>query len=264
MKPLLLIFAVAAIFLVAERLRPGRELNHSASWYLRATLLNLAQLGIVLLGGVTWSVWLQGPSLLRIAGLMPPFAQGLVCWFVGTFIFYWWHRARHRSDFLWLTLHQIHHSASRIETLTAFYKHPLEIALNSLLSTAIVFALLGASPEAAAWYSFFAALGEFFYHSNIRTPVWWGYFLQRPEQHSIHHQTNIHTFNFGDITWWDRLFGTFREADTFAPRCGFVQDREAELVAMLLFKDVNPRQYFSGPGQVGVQHKDTGFPPSRE
>lgn len=239
MLPLTLIFASGAIFLVAERFVPGRELPRSTDWYLRACLLNAAQLGVYVLGGITWGVWLQGPSLFNISAPSHPILQGFICWFVGTFAFYWWHRARHASPFLWRSLHQIHHSATRIETLTAFYKHPLEIGINSVLSTAIIFPLLGASVEAAGWYGFFAAVGEFCYHTNIRTPYWWGYFLQRPEQHSIHHQLNVHHFNYGDITWWDRLFGTFREAESFASHCGFAGAREQQLPAMLLMRDVH-------------------------
>jgi sterol desaturase/sphingolipid hydroxylase (fatty acid hydroxylase superfamily) len=238
METYLPIFALALLFLGAERLVPGRELPWSRGWYLRAWFLNCAQLGIVLLGGYTWVKWLQGPSLFHLDGTMPAIAQGFVCWFVGTFVFYWWHRARHESDLLW-RLHQVHHSASRIETLTSFYKHPLEIAINSVLSSAIIFVLLGAAVEAAAWYSFFAALGEFYYHMNVRTPRWTGWFLQRPEHHSIHHQLGVHHYNYGDITWWDRLFGTFEEAEGFAPRCGYAGDREQRLAEMLAFQDVN-------------------------
>jgi len=239
MTSLILIFATGAFFLVLERLRPGRALPSSSGWYARALLLNLCQLGIVLLAGITWTRWLQGPSLFQIREAMPTVAQGFLSWFIGTFVFYWWHRARHSADILWRVFHQIHHSASRIETLTAFYKHPLEIAINSVLSTAIVFVLLGASIEAAAWFNFFAAFGEFYYHSNIRTPRWAGFFLQRPEHHSIHHQMDVHHFNYGDITWWDRLFGTFRETDSFALACGYEGMRERRLFAMLAFLDVN-------------------------
>lgn len=235
---LVLVAALGALFLAAERLSPGRALPESKGWYARAVLLNAAQCGIVVLGGATWSRWLQGPSLFTLDGALPPLAQGFVCWFVGTFVFYWWHRARHAFDFLW-RMHQIHHSASRIETLTSFYKHPLEIALNSVLSSAVIFVLLGAAVEAAAWYSFFAALGEFYYHANVGTPRWTGYFLQRPEHHSIHHQLDVHRYNYGDITWWDRLFGTFREAEEFAPRCGFDGEREQRLGCMLAFRDVH-------------------------
>jgi sterol desaturase/sphingolipid hydroxylase (fatty acid hydroxylase superfamily) len=236
---LALIFLAAFVFLVLERVFPGRALPASPGWYLRAALLNSAQLGIVLLGGATWSNWLQGPSLLKIEQMGHPVWQGFLAWFVGTFVFYWWHRARHAFDPLWIGLHQIHHSASRIELATSFYKHPIEIALNSVLSTAIVFVLLGASAEAAPWYSFFAALGEFYYHSNLKTPRWTGWFMQRPEAHSIHHERDIHTYNFGDITWWDRLFGTYRDPDGFAAACGFHGDREQRLGAMLAFRNVN-------------------------
>lgn len=239
MLPLALIFAIAGVFLILERLFPGRALPTSPGWYLRAATLNAVQLGIVLLAGITWTQWMQGHSLLTIAGAMPAPWQGLLAWFVGTFVFYWWHRARHRSDFLWRCLHQIHHSPVRIETLTSFYKHPLEIALNSILSTAILFPLLGASPEAIGWYSLFAATGEFCYHANLCTPRWFGWFLQRPELHAIHHQRDVHDFNYGDITWWDRLFGTFREADDFAAECGFDAHKERRLGKMLRFGDVH-------------------------
>lgn len=234
-----LIIGFAAGILIVERLFPGRELRHSPGWYVRAVALNVVQLGIVVLGGYTWSKWLQGPSLFRVDGELPALVQGFISWFVGTFFFYWWHRARHASDFLWRVFHQIHHSASRIETLTSFYKHPLEMALNSMLSTGIIFVLLGASVEASAWYSFFAAIGEFYYHMNVRTPRWTGCFLQRPEHHSIHHQLDVHHYNYGDVTWWDRLFGTFKDTDRFIPQCGYHGDREQRLVQMLAFQDVN-------------------------
>ena len=37
------------------------------------------------------------------------------------------------------------------------------------------------------------------YHSNIKTPKWFRYFIQTPELHSIHHQFGVHKYNFGDI-----------------------------------------------------------------
>jgi sterol desaturase/sphingolipid hydroxylase (fatty acid hydroxylase superfamily) len=241
MEAMSLIVMFAIFFVCAERLFPGRELPHSSGWYVRAVFLNLVQLGIVILAGVTWNEWLQGPSLLHIDGALPAIGQGFACWFVGTFVFYWWHRARHSVQLFWNVFHQIHHSASRIEALTSFYKHPLEIAINSVLSSTIIFVVLGAGVDAAAWYSLFAALGEFYYHSNLRTPRWTGYFIQRPEHHSVHHQLGVHHYNYADITWWDRMFGTFKEADTFTPRCGYAHGREQRLLEMLAFQDVNKR-----------------------
>jgi hypothetical protein len=143
-----------------------------------------------------------------------------------------------RGEFSLECLPPVHHSPARNELLTAFYKHPVEIAVDSVLMSALMFSLLGASLAGAARFNVLAVFGEYFYHSNIRTPRWFGYFPQRPEHYSIHHELDVHKFNFGDITSWDRLFGTFREADDFAPRYGFPADHERNLGSMLLFRDV--------------------------
>lgn len=235
------IFLIAAAFIISERVFPGRTLPRVPGWYARVIILNACQLGIVILAGFTWNEWLIGWSLFAVAGRMDPVFEGLLGWFVGTFVFYWWHRLRHANSACWNVFHQIHHSPTRIETLTSFYKHPLEIFANSVLTAIILYVLMGASLEAAAWYNVFAAAGEMFYHSNLRTPHWIGYFLQRPEHHSIHHQLDVHDFNYGDITWWDRLFGTFKDIDAFTTHCGFPRNNERLLAPMLLCRDVYER-----------------------
>ncbi|HEX4002588.1 MAG TPA: sterol desaturase family protein [Candidatus Acidoferrales bacterium] len=237
MIPIAIIVVATAAFFVLERVLPARELPEAPGWYARSVFLSSCQIGIVVLAGVAWNRWLQGWSLFHISHRMPAWEQGLLGWLIGTFVFYWWHRARHDVDFLWRVCHQIHHSPSRIELLTAFYKHPVEIVADSMLSSVLMFSLLGASLEAALWFNVFAVVGEYFYHSNLKTPRWVGYFIQRPEHHSIHHQVDVHGFNYGDITLWDRLFGTFRETDDFVERCGFPEDHEKHLCRMLLFHD---------------------------
>jgi len=235
--PWILIFGITASFLVWERVFPGRELPESPTWYFRTALLNSCQIAIVILSGVLWSRWLPARSLFHFPHPRLPVLEGLMGWFLGTFFFYWWHRARHDSNFLWRVCHQIHHSPGRIELLTAFYKHPIEIAADSALTSAILYLILGTSVEAAVWYNVFAAFGEYFYHSNIRTPRWVGFFLQRPEHHSIHHQLDLHKFNYGDITLWDRLFGTFRDAEDFAQNAVFQTTTREISAGMLLFRD---------------------------
>jgi sterol desaturase/sphingolipid hydroxylase (fatty acid hydroxylase superfamily) len=237
MIQLALIFGITLVFFVFERILPGRELPETPGWYARALFLNLCQFGIVMLAGVSWNKRLQNWSVFHMPQSVSPILTGLLAWFIGTFVFYWWHRARHRVNFLWRVCHQIHHSPARIEVLTAFYKHPIEIAANSVIASTLVYSLLGGSAVAGAWFNVFAAVGEYFYHTNLRTPRWFGYFIQRPEHHSIHHQLDVHDFNYGDITWWDRLFGTFKDTNGFAPQCGFPSGREAYLGRMILFRD---------------------------
>ncbi len=235
--PTLMIAAATVVFFALERFKPGRELPKSKGWYLRSVLINLAQLGITLgLGRLWYDIYGTG-SLFGLSDWHNPFLEGFVGWFIGTFVFYWWHRLRHEKGF-WLIFHQIHHSPSRIEILTSFYKHPVEITVGAFLSAAILFPLLGCSLVGSFWYNFFAATGEFFYHGNYKSPKWLRYFIQTPELHSIHHQLDVHKYNFSDIPVWDRIFGTYKDTTEFVPRCGFPGCSEERIGEMLVFKDV--------------------------
>jgi sterol desaturase/sphingolipid hydroxylase (fatty acid hydroxylase superfamily) len=235
--PSVLIIISTIFFFSIERVFPGRELPKVRGWYFRAILINLIQLGMIGLAGLTWNLFFRNHALYQMGGWNQAFLEGLFYWFIGTFVFYWWHRLRHAS-FFWQLFHQLHHSPRRIEALTSFYKHPVEIAADSILIGAIIYSVFGGSAEAGAWYSFYAATGEYFYHSNIKTPSWVGYFIQRPEHHSVHHQLDVHKYNFSDITWWDRIFGTFKDTETFVPECGFPNENEKHFAEILKFKDV--------------------------
>lgn len=235
--PTLLTILSAIAFLILERARPGRELPNAPGWYGRALLINACQIGITLSTAAIWTKLFGSASLFHLAALQIPLLEGFIGWFVGTFFFYWWHRIRHMNGW-WVLFHQIHHSPARIETITSFYKHPVEILADSALAAAILYPLLGSSLEGALWFNFFAATGEFFYHSNFKSPRWLKYIIQTPELHSVHHELDVHKYNFADLPIWDRLFGTYRDADDFAPACGFPNHNERHLSAMLLFRDV--------------------------
>jgi sterol desaturase/sphingolipid hydroxylase (fatty acid hydroxylase superfamily) len=236
---LVAILAVFCFCFVLERVVPGWELPRVRTWPVRVLAVNAAQLGVVLLAGVSWERWLSGRSLFGLSGHVGPVAGGLIAYFVATFVFYWWHRWRHESDLLWLAFHQIHHSPRRLEVITSFYKHPLEMVVNSVIGATLVYLVLGLSPEAGAVYTLCTALGEFFYHTNVRTPRWVGYVFQRPEMHRIHHEYGKHRNNYGDIVWWDMLFGTYENPPTWAARCGYDAWREERLLPMLAFADVH-------------------------
>lgn len=91
---------------------------------------------------------------------------------------------------------------------------------------------------ASLWYNLFAATGEYFYHANVKSPRWLRYFIQTPELHSIHHQFDVHKYNFSDLPIWDRIFGTYKDTIEFTDRCGFPVGAEQKIGRMLVFKDV--------------------------
>ena len=63
--------------------------------------------------------------------------------------------------------------------------------------------------------------------------------FQRPEMHRIHHQYGYHQNNYGDIVWWDMLFGTYENPKKWDETCGFDDWQEQQLVPMLAYRDVH-------------------------
>jgi sterol desaturase/sphingolipid hydroxylase (fatty acid hydroxylase superfamily) len=233
------IIFIGIAFIILERLIPDQKLPVVKGWWMRVVILNLFQIGVLYLGKTTWDNWFVGASIFHLSNYFSEPIAGFIGYFVITFVYYWWHRWRHTINFLWLTMHQVHHSPQRIETITSFYKHPVEIICNSIIIGSVNFLILGLSLESAAWSLLFASMGEYFYHMNIKTPHWIGYIFQRPEMHRIHHERNKHFNNFSDFPIWDMLFGTFKNPKLIKVECGFKPEREEKLFDMLLFKNVN-------------------------
>lgn len=244
MQAIIIVLAVISVMFLIEKWWPANDLPKVARWWPRVILTNIVQAGIVLIMGFTWD------KLLMNMEWSPPWAvrshlgmigQVIVGYIGLTFIYYWWHRLRHDSKFFWKVCHQLHHSPRRLEVMMSFYKHPVEITINGLLSSAIVFPLIGCSPKAAALVTLATGLAELFYHWNIKTPVWLGPFFQRPESHRVHHQKNHHTNNYSDIPLWDIIFGTYQNPKEHVPACGYTEDREDRFDDMLGFRDVHAK-----------------------
>lgn len=234
----LIVLGLAVLMIIVERLKPGRAWPSVRTWWTRAIAANLVQIGIVFVAGATWDGWLlrHRPWSADALGTIGGAAVGYI---VITFIYYWWHRARHSSDFLWRWFHQFHHSPQRIEIITSFYKHPLELVANGILSSLIVYVLVGLDLRAATLAVTLTGIAELFYHWNVSTPYWVGFVIQRPEAHLVHHQKGLHAFNYGDLPLWDMMFGTFRNPRQWDASCGFEGDRELRVGDLLLGRDVN-------------------------
>lgn len=233
MNNIIIVLIVAGVFLIAERLWPHVELEKVQHWYTRAFAFNAAQAAIAVSTTYLWDVWFARFPLLMLDA-WPLAYQVLFGYVTITFIYYWWHRVRHSNSILWRYLHQFHHSPARIEVLTSFYKNPLEILLNGILSSAILYVLLGLSAPAVGLTVLATALAEFVYHMNIRTPQMMGLFFQRPEMHRIHHQRGLHHYNYSDLPLWDMLFGTYRNPAILDNQTGFPNDNENKVGALLM------------------------------
>lgn len=238
-----MIAAILVVFgacLIVEGIRPGWKQPNRSEWKYRVLFLSTFELCVVLMIGTIVRDWWQLPSVLDWS-VYHPAVGGLIAYLVASFVFYWWHRARHENGLLWRIFHQLHHSAGRLETLTAFYKHPLEAAVNSLLSAMLVYLVFGLDIAGASCYTSLTIAAQLLVHLNTTTPQSMGYFFQRPEMHRVHHQPGTEHLNYSDIPIWDMLFGTFFNPPTFSGKCGFSARREARLGDMLQFRDVHKR-----------------------
>ena len=232
------LYTIAGILFVLEHVFPAHRQKTSPSWYLRGLLINTMQLGVFLGFDRLWSVYAQNASLLDLGAGLSTLAGALLAYFIFTFVVYWWHRLRHHSDFIWRLFHQLHHSPQRIQTLTAYYIHPLDMIANLLISNTIMFIILGLNAEGAAWYTLITGTAGFLIHANIRIPRAVGYVFQTPEMHRLHHKSGHHAHNYSDIVIWDWLFGTYCNPETPVEHCGFSREQEERLLPMFLGHDV--------------------------
>ncbi len=233
-----IIYLTAAVLFTWEHLFPAHKSKPQLKWYIRAIFINTINVFVfVFFAAIVEAAEL--PSLLNIGKNINPLAGAFIAYFIFTFVVYWWHRARHASDFLWRAFHQLHHSPKRIETLTAYYIHPLDMIANLIISNTIVFGILGLGVEGAAWYTVITGIAGFIIHANIRLPRQVGYVFQTPEMHRLHHKSNHHANNYSDIVWWDMIFGTYENPTTDIEHCGFDKKSEAKIFSMLFARDIN-------------------------
>jgi sterol desaturase/sphingolipid hydroxylase (fatty acid hydroxylase superfamily) len=93
-----------------------------------------------------------------------------------------------------------------------------------------------------------------FQHANIETPRWIGYFIQRPESHSVHHQKGVHYYNFSDLPLFDIMFGTFRNPQNFPEETGFYHGASSRVLDMLTFHDVSEEPHACPAGVPANDH----------
>lgn len=132
------------------------------------------------------------------------------------FVIWLQHVMVHAVPALW-RLHRVHHADLDYDLTTGARFHPIEIILSMLIKFATI-VVLGPPVVAVVIFEVLLNATSMFNHGNIRMPAALDRVLRwvvvTPDMHRVHHsieddETNS---NFGFcLTWWDRLFGTYRE-----------------------------------------------------
>jgi sterol desaturase/sphingolipid hydroxylase (fatty acid hydroxylase superfamily) len=206
-------------------------------WRTKGVLATALYFGLAYELPLLWDEWLAGHRLVDASGL--PFAAQVAVGFLvlqlGT---YAWHRTLHTAPLLWRHLHQMHHSAERVDIWGAFYFHPLDVVGFTFLGSLCLVGGVGVSAEAAMTVTIAAAFCSMLQHANLATPRWLGFLVTRPESHSLHHQRGVHAFNYGDIPLFDMVFGTFRNPAEWEEEAGFFDGASSRVGALLIGREL--------------------------
>jgi sterol desaturase/sphingolipid hydroxylase (fatty acid hydroxylase superfamily) len=201
----------------------------------------------------------RGWGLFNIIGLP---TQGWGSWaaiVVGVIaldlVIYTQHVVFHHVPVLW-RLHRMHHADLDIDVTTGVRFHPLEILLSLAIKIAAV-AVLGVPAIAVLIFEVLLNATSMFNHSNVALPAriepiarW---IVVTPQLHQVHHSIKRAETdsNFGfNLTWWDRLFGTYRDR----PAAG----EEGMTIGLPVFRDLAELQIvrlLTQPFRDDGQHK---------
>lgn len=158
-------------------------------------------------GGIGVLRWLAAPAWLAITA-------GVVLLDLAIYL---QHRVFHAVPALW-RLHRVHHADLELDATTGLRFHPIEILLSMAIKIAVVTAL-GVPAAAVLAFEVLLNAGSLFSHANLALPRRLDAALRAvlvtPGMHRVHHSV-VRTetdSNFGFcLSWWDRLFGTYRAA----------------------------------------------------
>ncbi len=213
------VFGAIAVW---EFMLPKRSLSYSR-WVRWPNNLAVAVLNSVLVRVLlpTTVVGLADAAVAKNWGLLnqlslPGWAEIIIAVLVLDFAIYLQHVLFHAVPALW-RLHRMHHADQDFDVTTGARFHPIEIILSLGIKLIIVTAL-GPAVIAVIIFEVLLNGSSMFNHGNVRLApkvdrvLRW--MLVTPDMHRVHHSIVVQetNSNFGfNITWWDRLFGTYRE-----------------------------------------------------
>ncbi len=220
-------FGVFAVMAAWELAAPRRRLTVSR------TLRWTSNLGLVFLNSLVLrllfpaaAVGVAALAVERDWGLFnlveAPFAVAVLLSVVAMdFVIWLQHVVFHAIPVLW-RLHRVHHADLDYDVTTGARFHTIEIILSMLIKFATI-VLLGPPVVAVVIFEVLLNATAMFNHGNVKLPArldrvlrW---VLVTPDMHRVHHsvEDDEANSNFGfSLTWWDRLFGTYRDQ----PRAG--------------------------------------------
>lgn len=231
------IIGLYIVMIGLERFFPARQLPPISGWKLRGLLSFGVYFYLSTYLPLIWDQYLTKFQVIDLSHINTVVAAG-GCLLVFELLIYIWHRTMHSQNWLWRSFHQMHHSAENVDSYGAFFYSPLDMAGFTMVSSLSLSIFTGLTPQVITVFLYVSIFLVIFQHTNIKTPRWLGYIIQRPESHSVHHKKGVHAYNYSDFPIFDIIFGTFKNPKDFEQDTGFYKGASARIPAMLMFQDI--------------------------
>ena len=197
----------------------------------------------------------QGWGLLNYYDV-PPVVAIVAAVIAMDFVIYLQHVMVHAVPVLW-RLHRVHHADPDYDVTTGARFHPIEIILSMLIKFATIL-LLGPPVVAVIIFEVLLNAMAMFNHGNVGLPAGLDrllrLFVVTPDMHRVHHsiEDDEANSNFGfNLSWWDRLFGTYREQ----PRAG----QQGMTIGIRKYRDPKQVVWISGLLMLPFRGKPGGY-----
>ncbi|WP_454780740.1 sterol desaturase family protein [Legionella sp. WA2022007384] len=134
----------------------------------------------------------------------------LLLWFGVDFCYYWYHRASHRCNFLWIG-HSVHHQSENYNLSVALRQGYFQTLTSWVFYLPL--ALIGFPTWMFVLVASSNTIYQFWIHTqSINQMGWLEKIFNTPSHHRVHHGINPQYIdkNFaGSLIIWDKFFGTF-------------------------------------------------------
>lgn len=212
------ILAVFALLLAVEgsfarRERRPKEYRQSYLANLGTLFLNDTLLSLLSVSSL-WVVAEHYAGFGLLSAVSDPLLKAALSFVLLDLALYFWHRANHSFDWLWM-FHKVHHSDPVMNVSTAFRLHFVEVLLTIVVKALFIVAV-GVDAAIVMANEAIITLFVLFHHANLSFPGerWLGRLAIVPYLHRVHHSVERveHDRNFGAVfSGWDRMFGTLAE-----------------------------------------------------
>ncbi|MEL4456254.1 sterol desaturase family protein [Lutimonas vermicola] len=234
----LIALSMYALLIIWEALFPASELPKVKNWKLKGLFSFFVYFFLSSYLPLLTDPFLSKFQLFDLTGL-GNVGGGILAIILYEFGLFFWHWAIHKSDILWRVFHQMHHSPERMDTYGAFYFSIFDMIGFTFLGSICLALFIGVTPQAVTIMLLTTMFLAIFQHTNIRTPQWLGYIVQRPESHTVHHARGVHKYNYSDLPVFDMMFGTFKNPKGYEHETGFYEGASSKIIEMLTFQDIN-------------------------